>query len=72
MGGDGAAGREGRGEPPARMCWTAAFRMCMSERDVAARGCEVSSELAGGRLLGAASMSGKAGALGRSTRENGQ
>jgi len=41
-GGDGATGWEGGGEPPARMCWTAALRMFVAVRDVAVCGCDVS------------------------------
>ena len=72
-GGVGVAGREGGGEPPERMCWTVAFRMCVAERNVAACGCDVSLGLTGGRLLGAASALGKGGGWGRlMTRTNGQ
>ena len=41
-GGDGATGREGGGEPPASMCWTAALRMFAAVRDVAVCGRDVS------------------------------
>jgi len=41
-GGDGATGWDGRGKPPARMCWTAAFRMFVAGRDVAVCGRDVS------------------------------
>jgi len=41
-GGDWATGWKGGGEPPARMCWTAALRIFVAVRDVAVCGCEVS------------------------------
>jgi len=41
-GSDGATGWEGGGEPPARMCCTAAFRMYVAVRDMAVCGRDVS------------------------------
>jgi len=70
-GGDGATGREGGGEPPGRMCWTAALRMSVAVRDVAVCGRDVYAACVAASQPVEVSRGGRTGGDGATGREGG-